>query len=390
DLGEGNLTQSIFMRNELVDTGQAGEEMYYQNVVIEGNEIYNGHLHGITVGETAGLTVSNNSVLHADGNRPDGADDEVEIPTININSASTDVTITNNAVADINGYAEQPDWTVKDNAYVQDQDPDAPGWYEDVFTAESLSSETGGHAYVPAEGGMLDMLDAGAVPTLPSEDSTDTDPEIPVDGGQDDSPPPIVQINYSYDLDFDGTDTYIRMWNGAELIETGDTPAVHLDDNSFVGLGRLPDYEESDQIAFSIDFAHDETTMGNERLVWNHMKIGLSIHNGGLMVHTATADEGFKVFKTGDLGLDDTEQHQAVVMLDAEQDRLQVLLDGDVVLDVEDGTDFEIVNAGGREWGWTLGNQWNRSFEGEISDFSIADEFTFVDTPTYDDGLGLI
>ena len=43
DIGNGTATQSIFMRNEMVDTGQAGTEMYYKNVVIEDNTITNAH-----------------------------------------------------------------------------------------------------------------------------------------------------------------------------------------------------------------------------------------------------------------------------------------------------------------------------------------------------------
>ena len=43
------------MRNEMVDQGKAGLEMYYQNITIENNVIYNAQTHGITVGETTGL-----------------------------------------------------------------------------------------------------------------------------------------------------------------------------------------------------------------------------------------------------------------------------------------------------------------------------------------------
>ena len=63
DSGNGEWTQSIFMRNEAVDSQGAGTEMFYQNVLIENNVIYNAHTHGITVGEADGLIIRNNTIL---------------------------------------------------------------------------------------------------------------------------------------------------------------------------------------------------------------------------------------------------------------------------------------------------------------------------------------
>ena len=166
DIGNGTPTQSIFMRNEEVDSGRAGSEMLYQNILIEDNVIINGHLHGITVGETAGLTIRSNTVLHADGGSVDGVDSSVEIPQINVSAASKNVVIGNNAVADIKGFSGQPDWTVAKNAFVQDQDPQGFGFYGDVFLASSMNATDGVHAFSALQGGMLDRLDAGAVTTL--------------------------------------------------------------------------------------------------------------------------------------------------------------------------------------------------------------------------------
>jgi hypothetical protein len=166
DIGDGGLTQSIFMRNELVQSGKAGAEMYYQNVLIEDNVIINGHLHGITVGETNGLTIVNNSVLHADGNEPDGRDSTVEIPRINVSPDSVNVTITHNATSNIVGYTGQAGWDVRMNAFVQDQDPNAPGWYDDIFATSSLTTEDGLHHLIALPGTMLTTLAAGATSIL--------------------------------------------------------------------------------------------------------------------------------------------------------------------------------------------------------------------------------
>lgn len=166
DIGDGGYTQSIFMRNELVDAGKAGTEMYYQNVRIENNTIINGHLHGITVGETNGLVITKNAVLHSDGNVPDGQDPTVEIPRINVSSSSTNVTIVQNATSAITGYSDQAGWTVRQNAFVQDQDPNAPGWYGDVFVTSSLTSQNGQHDFIALPDSMLVKLGAGSTEIL--------------------------------------------------------------------------------------------------------------------------------------------------------------------------------------------------------------------------------
>ncbi|MBL4813138.1 MAG: right-handed parallel beta-helix repeat-containing protein [Rhodobacteraceae bacterium] len=171
DIGEGTFTQSIFMRNEEVDNGRAGEEMFYQNVVIEDNVIVNGHRHGITVGETDGLTISNNSVLHDDGNAQDGLDGSVEIPRINLSESSKDVTVTDNIVSEIAGYDGQSGWTISGNAFVQDQDANEAGYYGDVFVTSTLQLVDGVHGFVALPGGAVDTMGAGASATLNPEPS---------------------------------------------------------------------------------------------------------------------------------------------------------------------------------------------------------------------------
>jgi len=167
DIGDGDYTQSIFMRNDQVDQGFAGPEMFYQNVLIENNVIINGHLHGITVGETNGLIIRNNSVLHADGGTVDGPDGGVEIPQISVAVTSTGVIITNNLTSNIAGYTNQTGWTVQGNAIVQDQNPNAPGFYGDVFLASSLEPVNGVHGFILLPGSALDLANVGANVTQP-------------------------------------------------------------------------------------------------------------------------------------------------------------------------------------------------------------------------------
>lgn len=166
DIGEGTFTQSIFMRNDMVDRGLAGYEMFYQNISITDNVILNGHSHGIYVGETDGLVISSNTVLHNDGNDPDGVDQGVEIPVIRVADNSRNVEITQNATSSIEGWTGQSGWQVSQNAFVQDQDPDAAGYYANVFIGSTLQYANGQHSYVADPDGLLHQLNAGASSTL--------------------------------------------------------------------------------------------------------------------------------------------------------------------------------------------------------------------------------
>ncbi len=166
DIGEGDATQSIFMRNDLVDRNLAGDEMFYQNVLIENNVIVNGHRHGITVGETDNLVIQHNTVLHDDGRMQDDTDSLVEIPRISVASESRNVTVTQNITSEVNGHENQSSWTLENNAIVQDQDSDGEGYYGDVFVTTSLAIHSGTHNFLALPGGIVDMLNAGAPSTL--------------------------------------------------------------------------------------------------------------------------------------------------------------------------------------------------------------------------------
>jgi len=119
--GDVNLTQSIFMRNEIVDLGLASSNMFYQNISIENNIIFAPHHHGITVGESNNLNISNNTVLYNYNGYP-----ESSAPKINVNSSSTNTNVRKNIVAK----GESDDF---DNFYVQRSNPDAVNYYGHTF-----------------------------------------------------------------------------------------------------------------------------------------------------------------------------------------------------------------------------------------------------------------
>jgi nitrous oxidase accessory protein NosD len=133
--GLGWFTQSIFMRNEEVDQGRAGPEMFYKNVKIEGNVIINAHQYGIFLGQTDGLIISKNTIVHnarSDGRKPNR---RLWTPLVRVNEESRNVRVQNNIFHAVTGYADQLDWIVDNNIEVQDTSDKAPNFYNSIFVA---------------------------------------------------------------------------------------------------------------------------------------------------------------------------------------------------------------------------------------------------------------
>ena len=160
--GAGLYTQSIFMRNDQVDTGKAGPEMFYRRVVIEENVIINAHLHGITVGETADLMIRNNSVIRNAASQGPEDNPALWTPQIRVAPTSTKVTVIKNVVSKVAGYDTQPDWTVADNFAIQDRNPSQPGFYDQVFVAARSGDPTNLASFAYLPGGPLDGAGIGA------------------------------------------------------------------------------------------------------------------------------------------------------------------------------------------------------------------------------------
>lgn len=126
--GPGLYTQSIFMRNDQVDRGLAGREMFYRDITIEQNVILNAHLHGITIGETDGLTIRNNTVVQNIRSAGDDPGRPLWVPMIRVSEAARDVRIEANIVTSIEGHTGQSGWRVDDNLLLP------PQAYGGVFT----------------------------------------------------------------------------------------------------------------------------------------------------------------------------------------------------------------------------------------------------------------
>lgn len=160
--GHGSWTQSLLIGNELVRQGVAGREMYYRNVTISGNVIVNSHLHGISVGETVGLTISGNTLIH--NRRTDGEDPNPALwtPRINISEKAEKVTVEGNATPMIDGAQSRPDWTLRDNVLIQDADPAAPDYYDVVFVAALTGDPATLAPFTYLPGGPVDGVKVGA------------------------------------------------------------------------------------------------------------------------------------------------------------------------------------------------------------------------------------
>ncbi len=128
--GEGGGTQSIFMRNESVDTGLAGEEMFYQNIVIEDNLIHNSHIHGISIGESNGLTVSNNTLIQNTNTEEQGS---VSEPSIRVADGSKSVIISKNIASNIVIGDEVDLISYEENVIIQNDFINEENYVENLF-----------------------------------------------------------------------------------------------------------------------------------------------------------------------------------------------------------------------------------------------------------------
>lgn len=156
-------TQSIFMRNEVVDRGQAGEEMYYQNLLIEENVIVNAHLHGITVGETNGLTIRRNALIYNSHSAGDPTLSQRSGPQIRVRDVSKNVRISGNiahALPDVPGRA---DWHIAENVLVHNTMPSAPGYYDSVFRGGMLGDPRDLESFFPNPDGPLATAEIGPI-----------------------------------------------------------------------------------------------------------------------------------------------------------------------------------------------------------------------------------
>ncbi|MCK0168695.1 right-handed parallel beta-helix repeat-containing protein [Jannaschia sp. S6380] len=160
--GTGLFTQSIFMRNEAVDSHSAGADMFYRDVVIEENLILNAHLHGISIGATEGLTIRNNTVARNAASSGKRDDPGLWTPRIRVDDRSRDVLVLGNVAHAVPDPAFHGDWTVAGNLLIQDRVPGQADHYDRVFHAVSPLRPALAEHFVARAGGPLDGATVGA------------------------------------------------------------------------------------------------------------------------------------------------------------------------------------------------------------------------------------
>ncbi len=475
DMGTGDYTQGIWAGGDRANPSDPTN--WNQNIVVEGNVIYNAHTNGIALHMTDGLIIKENTLLAVPGATTGG----VSIPKIIVSSNSKNVSIEQNVTSRITGDNGQADWNVQNNALVQNSDSNAPGYYDNEFVYHATAQADGYNQFQITVGSMVDQLNAGSSlsdlppfsydawvnspssgvsqpgPTgstgisppntsgdagiggVPSADTNiteagvadtatnnsvtqvpetavtseiataDSEPVAPVpsetdqietdqpevaDGlievteGEGDAQKGMTFDDFVLDIANLSKNGQAQLKDDATIVDGAADAAIQFDGHrDKVELGRLVQFESSDQIAFKVEFARAEADGSSQRLVWNHQKIGLTLTDDGLIAHVRNNDDPFhKGFRVDNLGLNDTDAHQISMMVDQASDRLQVLVDGNLVLD-ETTTDFDFVGTSGHEWGWSLGTGWGRHVDGEVSGFAIDDDVSFVDQPVVHDDL---
>lgn len=150
--GAGAWTQSVFMRNEVVDQGRAGADMFYENVSITGNLIINAHTHGITLGEARGVTIAHNTLVQTPAAAGGADNPNLWTPRIRVVGAARDVTLRGNITAGLPD--AQPGWEVTGNLLVQNRTPNAAGYYATVFGPQAISDPANPASYRSLQAGV--------------------------------------------------------------------------------------------------------------------------------------------------------------------------------------------------------------------------------------------
>ena len=389
--GSGTALLGIYMDNNTNPQG-------FTNVLIENNVIHNGNGQGLRLEDINGGIVRNNTLLQSTGDYSDA-------PRIRVEDGSKNILVENNIVSNttVGGAMDNVSGNnivERGTIVVQYDNPSEPNYVGKLFV--NLPIANGNLAdfqkvpgALPANAGAnltQGMIDSGggtAGGGTGSGTGGDTGGGTGgggvVGGGTGGVVSPPVVDDYVADfLKMIGT---TQLGGDARVVTVAGEPTLRLDGTGdFAKVGRLAQFEKAQQLTVSVDYEQDVADGGTANLAWNHKKLGVSVVDDGLVISVGTADGKFTRISVADLGLNDTDKHNITVLLDAQADRLQIIVDDRLVLDNDD-YDFQIVGAGGREYGWSLGTKWGSYLDGDISDFSIESGADFVDGPVMDMSL---
>jgi hypothetical protein len=406
DSGVGNATQSIFIRNEAVDRGHGGSEIFYRDIVIEDNLIRNAHAHGITVGQTHGLTIANNTVLH---NASTASGESFHVPKIAVSAQSTGVEIVRNVAHSVGGGPEA--WTVADNLTIQRTAPGRADHYDALFVdAMSDPEEISALQALPDSAITRDGLGAamtrfdGAPEALtalmrvaldPSQDhavlfdgrlSTGPDGFVtsgavaPAQAAPAPVPAPSASVVSAPDLPAPrfalDADAGLRDWSAGDADIRGGGVAVVADDargaafamnaGSSFGLTAADTRFMFGKESFSLSFAIDAAAPGEIFRIHNAMRA--TINDAGELRFGITTTEGFASVATTGAGLLDGGWRKVALVFDGAADALRLYLDGTLAAESE-----ALGATKPREsWGLNFGKAWSSdSFVGLLDDIEV-------------------
>src|SRR5680860_719990 len=156
DMGTGDYTQGIWAGTDKFN--RADPTNWHQNIVIEGNVMYNAHTNGIAIHATDGLVIKENTLLAV----PRAISGGITIPKIIVSTDSANVTVEQNIASGLYGDTGRTDWSVQNNAFVQNTDPNAAGYYDNQFTYHATAQADGYNQFGIKSGSLADQVNAGA------------------------------------------------------------------------------------------------------------------------------------------------------------------------------------------------------------------------------------
>ena len=423
--GTGGATHSIFMRNEEVDNGRAGPEMFYRDVVIEDNAIANAHLHGITVGETDGLAIRRNTLVRVPAavREKQARSPALSIPTIRVAHRSRDVVVEGNVTGPVReggpsglvlGHDAQADWRVENNVVAQDARPGRPGWYGDLFVAatgperplEGLRAHPDGPladgragaprlAFDPSPDALLPVIRVERDPQARNLYVFDAGMTAGPEGPLSEAPGATVtwrfpdgatargpRVEHALAPGTQAVEATVRLSDGREARAeaTVSVPSPHVlslaeeepvalgAESVRIGADEIAGYFGAADLALSFRFRAAEQGAAGEIL---RIHPGLIVSMGALgnlEVALKTAERDVTRLATAPLGLHDGAWHEATLAYDAATGRLALSVDG--ALRAQGRTAGPLMPR--ERWGLRLGHaDPAKSFRGELAGLVI-------------------
>ena len=200
--------------------------------------------------------------------------------------------------------------------------------------------------------------------------------EWPILSGQ---PPISAEVDDASLFDLNEAKDEMMLTKGVSFVE--DTDRVVLDFDGTGGTARLDGIGKAHEdgsmtVSFSIDREGDMSEAA--RLLWKHTHFGVEVSGEKILVRAATEDEGFKCYSAKSDLIDEEGTRQITIAIDSDLDRIQIVVDGEIILDqIDEGLNIaHELNT--YDYDWSFGTRYGAWFEGELTDLRIYDDALFA------------